>query len=274
MQSDAGAICYLTNEQTVLLAGVQLKARSILVVCSGAMEVMKPEGISQCASGGALLLRDCESFNLRVSAQSQLAVLQFDRPLARQPNSADLSEASVLVQNFLHQARFFASHDCAIQTLSQLVQAVRDVIESVKIRPSQRIRPSLDMRVRKALEMIDGSRHWQFKLSELASAAGASERNLYYLMRAETGMTPYGYYQRSRLLRARERMVDCRQRAPTISWLATNEGFTHLGRFSALYKQHFGELPSDTLDWINTVRNSVANSRDSVIPLSRKNAVY
>ncbi|OJS99111.1 hypothetical protein [Marinobacter nauticus] len=30
---------------------------------------------------------------------------------------------------------------------------------------------------------------------------------------------------------------------------AANEGFSHLGRFAALYREHFGELPSETVQW-------------------------
>ncbi|MED5468374.1 MAG: AraC family transcriptional regulator, partial [Pseudomonadota bacterium] len=34
-----------------------------------------------------------------------------------------------------------------------------------------------------------------------------------------------------------------------ISWYAADEGFSHLGRFAALYREHFGELPSETVQW-------------------------
>lgn len=274
IQTDAGVICYLSNEQALLLAGIRLKVGSILLVCSGHIEVMKPEGIEHYAQGDAVLIPDCEAFNLKVSARSQLALLQFNLPLANLSNPGNLSGVSVLVQSFLYQSQFFCSHEHALKASTQLLHSIREGVESGGVCAAERVIPALDMRVRKALEMMDSSEHWQFKLSELASAAGASERNLYYLMRAETGMTPYGYYQRSRLLRARERMVDCRQRAPSISWLATNEGFAHLGRFSALYKQKFGELPSDTLEWVNTIRNLAACSRDSLTPVSGRTQSY
>lgn len=274
IRTDAGGICYLTNEQAFLLTGVRLRAGSMLLVGSGLVEVMKPEGVRRYAQGDLVLFPDCEAFNLKVSASSQLALLQFDLPLGNPSNSGDLSSASLLVQDFLYQSRFFASHDYAVKASERLLQSIRELVESGGSCEPERITPALDMRVHKALEVMDNSAHWQFKLFELASAAGASERNLYYLMRAETGMTPYGYYQRSRLLKARERMVDCRQRAPSISWLATNEGFAHLGRFSALYKQQFGELPSDTLEWVNTIRRLASHNRDSLAPTKSQAKSY
>jgi transcriptional regulator GlxA family with amidase domain len=86
-------------------------------------------------------------------------------------------------------------------------------------------------------------------LQELANHSGVSERNLYYLMKRETGMTPYRFYQRCRLIRVRRRLVDCQCDVPHISWYAADEGFSHLGRFAALYREHFGELPSETVQW-------------------------
>jgi transcriptional regulator GlxA family with amidase domain len=68
-------------------------------------------------------------------------------------------------------------------------------------------------------------------------------------MKRDTGMTPYRFYQRCRLVRVRRRLVDCQCDVPHISWYAADEGFSHLGRFAALYREHFGELPSETVQW-------------------------
>jgi transcriptional regulator GlxA family with amidase domain len=101
----------------------------------------------------------------------------------------------------------------------------------------------------RAIEKIRDEPGWDFNLQELASHSGVSERNLYYLMKRETGMTPYRLYQRNRLMRVRQRLVDCQCDVPHISWYAADAGFSHLGRFAALYREHFGELPSETVQW-------------------------
>lgn len=125
------------------------------------------------------------------------------------------------------------------------------------------VSPSLDRRLQRAIEKMQQEPEWAFDLSQLARHAGASERNLYYLMKRETGLTPYRYYQRCRLLRVRSRLVDCRCEEPHISWYAADEGFSHLGRFAALYRQHFGELPSETVQWRRLLQESV-HTRDSL----------
>lgn len=86
-------------------------------------------------------------------------------------------------------------------------------------------------------------------------------------MKRETGMTPYRFYQRCRLIRVRRRLVDCRCELPHISWYAADEGFSHLGRFAALYRQHFGELPSETVQWRRRLLQ-VAGSRAEAVVLS------
>ena len=124
---------------------------------------------------------------------------------------------------------------------------------------------NLDRRLQRVVEKIMQDPAWEFDLKELASYAGVSERNLYYLMKRETGITPYRFYQRARLTRVRERLVDCQCEVPHISWYAADEGFSHLGRFAAMYREHFGELPSETVQWRrNLLRRSVASAEELV----------
>jgi len=125
-------------------------------------------------------------------------------------------------------------------------------------------RPSLDRRLQRAIQKIQQEPEWAFDLPQLARHAGASERNLYYLMKRQTGMTPYRFYQRCRLMRVRRRLVDCQREEPHISWYAADEGFSNLGRFAALYRQHFGELPSETLQWRRRLLQATASACDSL----------
>ncbi|TYC57207.1 helix-turn-helix domain-containing protein [Marinobacter sp. BW6] len=120
---------------------------------------------------------------------------------------------------------------------------------------------TLDRRLQRVVERIMVDPSWEFDLQELASYAGVSERNLYYLMKRETGITPYRFYQRARLIRVRERLVDCQCEVPHISWYAADEGFSHLGRFAAMYREHFGELPSETVQWRRSLQGSGTGER-------------
>lgn len=81
------------------------------------------------------------------------------------------------------------------------------------------------------------------QITEWAGAVNLSVRHLQAVIRAEYGCTPKEYLTELRLQRAR---VLIRRAEPgrTITSLATEAGFTHLGRFALLYRQRFGLSPS------------------------------
>lgn len=82
-------------------------------------------------------------------------------------------------------------------------------------------------------------------LTDLAAAAGVSERTLNALCHRHLGETPMNYLRDMRLdaVRAKLRLL------PNVSITATamDHGFAHHGRFSAYYFRRFGELPSQTV---------------------------
>jgi tetratricopeptide (TPR) repeat protein len=58
--------------------------------------------------------------------------------------------------------------------------------------------------------------------------------------------TPLGWVRRLRLSLARQRLLDADHEA-TVTDIALASGFSQLGRFAVQYREHFGELPSQTL---------------------------
>jgi AraC-like DNA-binding protein len=60
-------------------------------------------------------------------------------------------------------------------------------------------------------------------------------------------LSPLRYFRYRLLNRARERLIAADEGHETISDIAMDLGFTHLGRFASRYEQLFGELPSATL---------------------------
>jgi AraC-like DNA-binding protein len=83
-------------------------------------------------------------------------------------------------------------------------------------------------------------------VADLARAAGVSVRTVYRASAHHLGGPPMARLRRARLQQVRQRLV---APAPgeTVTSAAMEWGFCHLGRFSALYRRHFGELPSETL---------------------------
>lgn len=94
---------------------------------------------------------------------------------------------------------------------------------------------------------------WDYSIKDLATLALTSERHLYNLMKRHIGQTPYRFYVRSRLLRVRNELIRSSSDSPGVSWHALSHGFNHLGRFPSLYKEQFGELPSETLAWRRSI---------------------
>lgn len=82
---------------------------------------------------------------------------------------------------------------------------------------------------------------------DLAEAAGVSQRTLEIAFVDATGITPGKYLKRLRLNQVRESLAKGSSEVISVTQAALSAGFTHLGRFSADYRQLFGELPSDTL---------------------------
>ena len=97
-----------------------------------------------------------------------------------------------------------------------------------------------------AIRFIQEHPGWEFSPQFLAKKVNISERSLYSHFKRYTKTSPYQFHLRSRLLKAREQIISEIGYDETIAYHAVNSGFFHLSRFSSLYKDIFGELPSNT----------------------------
>lgn len=249
LQADAGMVCVLNIAQDMDLR-CQLAKPLLAMPLQGRCEVTLADGARLPVLPLAMIPAD-EDVTLTVGEGSQL-VLVF--PLQGVlPHSAEPGLAATMADHlsrFLCQSDYVQNHQHACATANDLFAGLEQVLLSgPQAQGEERAPPELDRRLARVIEKIRGEPEWAFNLEELASHSGASERNLYYLMKRETGMTPYRFYQRCRLIRVRRRLVDCQCDIPHISWYAADEGFSHFGRFAALYREHFGELPSETVQW-------------------------
>ena len=80
----------------------------------------------------------------------------------------------------------------------------------------------------------------------VAAVLGVSARRLQVAFENARGTTPLGTLQAIRLEMARERLATTGV-TETITTIAIECGFGHLGRFARIYAETFGEMPSDTL---------------------------
>ena len=100
--------------------------------------------------------------------------------------------------------------------------------------------------VRSTLEWLDEHHQLPLSVSDLCRQTGVSAPTLYRGFVEEFGIGPKRYLLIRRLSGVRRELRSAKRKA-RITDIANRWGFWHMGQFAADYRQHFGELPSETL---------------------------
>ncbi|AYY13610.1 AraC family transcriptional regulator [Actinobacteria bacterium YIM 96077] len=98
-----------------------------------------------------------------------------------------------------------------------------------------------------ARELIEAHPEYRHSVTSLARAANVSERTLHAAFVEHLDMSPKAYLTDVRLKRAWEELRAAHPDTSTVAQIARGAGFGHIGRFSIVYRERFGEMPSDTL---------------------------
>ena len=98
----------------------------------------------------------------------------------------------------------------------------------------------------KAIELMLAHLSENIPISHICREAGVSWRTMDRAFSEKFGIGPKRYYLRVRLNRVRSDLIR-KSNCDSISDIANNWGFWHLGQFAHDYYSMFGELPSDTL---------------------------
>jgi AraC-like DNA-binding protein len=102
--------------------------------------------------------------------------------------------------------------------------------------------------VRRAVEFMDSHAHEAIGLAEIAAAARIGARSLQLAFRRHRDTTPLEYLRRVRLEGAHRDLVAADPtRGDRVEGIAARWGFAHPGRFSVIYREHYGRSPSATL---------------------------
>jgi AraC-like DNA-binding protein len=102
--------------------------------------------------------------------------------------------------------------------------------------------------VKRAIDFLRGQLERPWRVDELARLCGVPRRTLEKHFRRFVGCAPLRFLQAERLGEARRQLLVATVGA-SVTAIATNCGFSHLGRFAAAYRDRFGESPSDALKW-------------------------
>jgi AraC-like DNA-binding protein len=84
-------------------------------------------------------------------------------------------------------------------------------------------------------------------LGDICREIGYSSRAVRRTFLEVYGVSPSQYRLAVRLSRVREELKQNPEATGAISFSASRQGFSHMGRFSGQYRRQFGETPSETL---------------------------
>ena len=84
------------------------------------------------------------------------------------------------------------------------------------------------------------------RIDLIAQRIGIPNRTLRYIFAKHYGTSPRRYLIHRRMESARSALLKA-QPSENVTTIAMEHGFYELGRFSAHYRQHYGEVPSATL---------------------------
>jgi AraC family ethanolamine operon transcriptional activator len=101
--------------------------------------------------------------------------------------------------------------------------------------------------LKKALEYIQSTTDEVVSISSFCQQAGVHERTLQRAFLDTYGTTPKFYMRAFRLNDAYKALLQGDTDTTTVTNVAINLGFRHMGQFSADYHRLFSELPSETL---------------------------
>lgn len=111
------------------------------------------------------------------------------------------------------------------------------------------VSPAMPRQVKRAIDYMTANIANPINLEDIAQAAGVSVRSLQVAFQQFKNTTPLGCLRQLRLENVRRELVAGRHDRVSISDAARKSGFTHMGRFSVLYREAFGEMPTETLQF-------------------------
>lgn len=146
---------------------------------------------------------------------------------------------------YSQECSFYRNTDILETELDNIIRALLYSLDHNYTAPlsndTQTVRPR---HVRLAMDYIHDHFSENLSMDTLVEVTGVSERRLYEGFRRFQNISPMRYVQQTRLQAVRTALQTCGD--SSITQIATEHGFTQLGRFAALYRQVYGELPSET----------------------------
>ena len=154
-----------------------------------------------------------------------------------------------LTLNLHSHGRQWLRHPAAYAAMEGFLLTGVDLLQGDTGASAEAPAPAHGRGLQRALDYIHGHAHECMVLADIASAACMSPRTLEAAFRRHYDATPLAYARRVRLERVREalRIAAAAGEAASVTDIALQHGFVHMGRFAAYYRQRYGCAPSATL---------------------------
>jgi transcriptional regulator GlxA family with amidase domain len=136
---------------------------------------------------------------------------------------------------------------CAAAELLKIASFV--VARQQAIEPSRQGRPKVPRQeiIRRSMKLLEQRVGDPVQVDELATVADVSQRTLRTAFQEYFGLGPVRYLQLRQLHQVHRALKAADPEVVTVSRAFADHGAWAFGRFSARYRQLFGELPSETL---------------------------
>ena len=144
-------------------------------------------------------------------------------------------------------------HPAAVQAIEQ--DLIHRLAGSIQIPVASK--PTAFARRRtlnRALEYLRAAEFSMLGVPEWCKAVGASQRTLEYAFRETFDLTPLAFLRLRRLHEVRRRLFTSCHKGASVADIAHEQGFYELGRFASDYQRLFGELPSQTLRRVSSIK--------------------
>lgn len=168
------------------------------------------------------------------------------------PLSARLPEVRRLsdLMGFITR-QFDGSPPLSARSGEAMAVLIEELLSDIFLRSSppltqERVLPAAWARVRMAEEIMRARSDEPLSMAAVAREVGVGLRSLQLAFLEVRAMGPRDALLQMRLERARERLLTAGP-SDTVTSIALDCGFAHLGRFPAAYQTAFGELPTQTL---------------------------
>lgn len=219
--------------------------------CCRLASAMTGEEMDVFAEGGVrqfvVLLDQARLLALAEDAGLPLAVRRALRPgRSTMPLVARPQAVSALGQSLRARVRAAASGRLRVDAADFEDWVYAQALSIVDVRDVPCGRPSAAVLVRRAVEAMDSHRG-PVRIAQLCSLLRVSPGTLENAFKSVAGVTPHTFFLRRRLNHARSVLLREDPVRRKVTDIATELGFSELGRFAVRYRQMFGETPSETL---------------------------